>query len=416
MEKSTRWIRLLGWVTAAGSSAALFDLVMSTRASGDYMPGGPVSGDNAAPAIAALMHGDLAGYAAHQPTMGATSLLLRAPMLWLAHAVHGDPLLGYQLGAFICLLPLALFAGWLVARRSAGPIERLSSGIVAVLLVLGPVVQDGVSAGHPESVLKGVLTVVAVVAALAGRTRWAGVVLGLAIGAKPDALIAVPAVVVALPERRWETLGIAAAISAVLVLAPPLADPAAFASALHGEGVTHAVNDLSLWWPLGGAVHFASGALAPGHLLPLGLSRSGASIIAALVVVPILGWRYLRSHRRGLQTDALALLALLGLVRCLCDSTHLEYYWFTALMPLGAWEVIRARRLPVLTAISSLAIDLLSDASPHFDPVAVNAVSVGVMVLLTWYLSRAAFDSETAPATDPHATNAHATASRVSAV
>ena len=55
------------------------------------------------------MHGDSAGYAAHQPTMGAASLLLRAPMLWLAHALHdGDSMLGYQLGALICLLPLGL--------------------------------------------------------------------------------------------------------------------------------------------------------------------------------------------------------------------------------------------------------------------------------------------------------------------
>ncbi|HEV3056388.1 MAG TPA: glycosyltransferase 87 family protein [Solirubrobacteraceae bacterium] len=390
---------------------ALFELVSSTHASGDYMPGGPVSGDNAAPAIAALMHGDLAGYAAHQPTMGATSLLLRAPILWLAHALHGNPMLGYQLGAFICLLPLGLFAGWLVARRSAPSIERFSGAIVAVLLVLGPVVQDAVSSGHPESVLKGVLSVAAVLAALAGRTRWAAVLLGLAVGTKPDALIAVPAVLVALPERRWESLGIAAAISAALVGLPPLANPGAFVSALHGESATHAVNDLSLWWPLGATVHFASGALAPGHLLPFGLSRSGASIIAVVVVAPILGWAYLRSRRRGLPTDALALLALLGLVRCLCDSTHLEYYWFTALMPLAAWEVISARRLPLLTAISSLAIDWLSDASPHFDPVAVNAISIGGMVLLTWYLSRAAFGSPAAPATD-----AQATAGRVSTV
>jgi hypothetical protein len=404
--KSTRWIRLFGWVTAAGSCAALLELVFSTHGSGDYLPGGPVSGDNAAPAISALMHGDLAGYAAHQPTMGAASLLLRAPMLWVAHALHGDSMLGYQLGALICLLPLALFAGWLVGRRCSGSIERLSGAIAAVLLVLGPVVQDSVSSGHPESVLKGVLMVVAVLAALSGRTRWAGVLLGLAVGTKPDALIAVPAVLVALPERRWESLGIAAAISAVLVGAAPLANPGAFVSALHGEGLTHAVNDLSLWWPLGATVHLASGVLAPVHLLPFGLSRSGAAIIAVLVVAPILGWRYLRSRKRGVQTDALALLALLGLVRCLCDSTHLEYYWFTALMPLAAWEVIKVRRLPLLTAICSLAIDWLSDASPHFDPIAVNAISVGGMVLLTWYLSRAAFGSPAAAATDAHASDA----------
>lgn len=173
MVKSTRWIRLFGWAPAAGSGAALFELVFSTHGSGDYVPGGPVMGDNAAPAITALMHGDLVGYAAHQPTMGATSLLLRAPMVLLAHALHGNPMLGYQLGAFICLLPLGLFAGWLVARRSALSIERFSGAIVAVLLVLGPVVQDSVSSGHPESVLKGVLSVVAVLAALSGRTRWA---------------------------------------------------------------------------------------------------------------------------------------------------------------------------------------------------------------------------------------------------
>ena len=42
--KPRKWAMLFGWATVAGSCAALFELAMSTRASGDYMPGGPVSG------------------------------------------------------------------------------------------------------------------------------------------------------------------------------------------------------------------------------------------------------------------------------------------------------------------------------------------------------------------------------------
>ena len=70
--------------------------------------------------------------------MGATSLLLRAPMLWLAHILHGNPMLGYQLGALICLVPLGLFVGWLVGRRGVGSLERRSGAVVAVLRCSGP--------------------------------------------------------------------------------------------------------------------------------------------------------------------------------------------------------------------------------------------------------------------------------------
>ena len=75
-------------------------------------------------------------------------------------------------------------------------------------------------------------------------------------------------------------------------------------------------------------------------------------------------------------------------------------------MPLAAWEVISARRLPLLTAISSLASDLLH-ATPraHFESVAVNAISVGGM-LLAWYLSRAAFGSAPVRTADARRTGA----------
>jgi hypothetical protein len=56
-QKSTRLL----WLAALlGAAVILADVAMSVKATGDYVPGGPTAGDNAAPGLYALMHGALA--------------------------------------------------------------------------------------------------------------------------------------------------------------------------------------------------------------------------------------------------------------------------------------------------------------------------------------------------------------------
>lgn len=366
-------------------------VAFSTTSTGDYTTHGAVGGANAGPAIAALLHGNLLGYFAHQPAIGLTSLVLRLPFAGLASLLGGSDLELYRAGAAACLLPLGVLTAWLILDRRSTGIGRPAGLIAAVVLLLNPSVADAVSAGHPEDVLAGVLATGAVIAATRGRAGWAAAMLGLAVGAQPWALIAAPSVLVASPGQRVRTAGIAGGLAAVLVGAAPLADPAAIFRAFHGEGATHLVNAFSMWWPLSSSVHLASGVIAPARALPFGMTRSTASLIGLAVALALLAAGWARSLRRGRACDALALLALLGVVRCAIDPTHLEYYYVAALIPLAAWEVVGQDRLPLLMVLMAAAVALGFGDYARFAPALLNAASSAGTLILIGYLAHRAF-------------------------
>jgi Glycosyltransferase family 87 len=369
-------------------------VALSTSSTGDYQTHGVVGGDNAGPAIAALLHANIAGYFAHQPVIGLTSIVLRLPFAGLASLLGAGELEVYRLGAAACLLPLGMLAAWLVVDRRSERFGRLPGLLAAAVLLLSPAVADAVHAGHPEEVLAGVLATGAVIAATRGHSRWAAVMLGLAVGAKPWALIAAPAVLMATPGQRLRTAAIAGGLAAVLAGTAPLADPAGFFRTLHGEGATHLVNAFSLWWPLSSSVHLASGVVAPARLLPLGMTRSTASVVGSAVALPLLTLGWARARRRGGACDALALLALLGIVRCAVDPTHLEYYYVAALIPLAAWEVVGLGRLPLLTVLATVAVALSFGGSFQATPAALSAASIAATLILVGYLAHLTFHGE----------------------
>lgn len=364
---------------------------LSTTSTGDYTVHGSVGGDNAGPAVDALLHGDLAGYVAHQPAIGLTSLVLRLPFAALASLLGGGGLLTYRLGALACLLSLGLFAAWLAADRRSPTVGRLPGLAAAALLLLSPAVRDAVQSGHPEDVLAGVLATSAVLAAVSGHARWAAVMLGLAIGTKPWAVIAVAPVLVPVPGRRVRTLIMAGGLALFLTAVAPLADPAAFARSLHGEGTNHLVNALSFWWPVSSPVHLASGLHASARALPFGMGRSAASVVGLVLALMVLaiGWASVR-RRRG-TCDVLALLALLGVLRCAIDSTHLEYYYLVALIPLVVWEAVRLGRPPLISALATVAVGLIPTAAGHLAPAVLSAMSIVGTVALGSYLAYHAF-------------------------
>jgi hypothetical protein len=383
-----RSVPLAGAATAIVGAGILVNLTLSTHAMGDYVPGGPAMGDNAAPGLAALLHGHLSTYTAHQPAIGLTSILLRLPFAAAAQALGGGDLLVYQVGALACLLPLALLAGWLVARCTP---RRLAALLAGVLLITSPAVWETVSSGHPEDVLAAVLATAAVLAATRGRAVWAAAALGLAVGTKEWAVIAVLPVLLGLPGRRLAAAAIAGVIAAVLCLAAPLADPAAFTRALHTEGTTNLVNPLSLWWPVSASVHLASGALAPARLMPFGLSRAQSSLLALAIGLGLLAAYWWRAGARRPVSDPLALLALFALVRLFGDSTHLVYYYVALVVPLAAWEVVSLERLPWVTACATVAVGLIPRAVALGQPELVWAVSTVATLAVGWYLASHAF-------------------------
>jgi hypothetical protein len=387
---------VLGFAVGVGVLLLLGRRVFFITNAGDYNVAHPVAGDNAAPGIEALLHGNVAGYLSHQPIIGLTTILLRLPFAALASGAGGGIRI-YQLGALACVLPLAFAAGWLVSAREITPGQRVLRLVAAVLVIESPILFQTLVLGHPEDVVAAVLACGAVVAASRGHLRWAAVLLGLAIGAKEWAVIAVPSVMIAAPGRRREVTLIVVGLVALLCGLVWVADPPALVRALHSEGATRLISPLNVLWPLGSPMHLQDGRPLLPRLLPLGLGRTAGTLLAGAVAAPgLIAW-WVHARRRGASCDPLALLALFGVLRCVCDSGLQEYYWVAALIPIAAWEAVH-NRLPLLTALTSLGVMLLSNALWHRPPMElyVGALAGGV-ALIVFFARRAAVVAPRAP-------------------
>lgn len=323
---------------------------LSLRAGATMEPGLDYFSD-ASDAIDALVRGDFAAFLGGQPLMGSFSLLLRAP--FVAPVFHANIETVYFAGALPCLLATVVL-GLALARLAA---ERGQStavqGLVAGLAVINPVTFRALHWGHPEELLCAALCVGAVLAALRERELLAGVLLGLAIATKQWALIAVLPVLLAAPRRQLPLLAIAGAIAAAFYLPGLIAHTDRFGAtteAAAGQGAGGAsTTPWSLWWPLAeiGDSPFGERYMAPGWI--------GALSHPLIVLLPIplaaLLWR--RRDRR--PDDALLLLALLFLLRCLLDTWNNDYYHAPFFLSLLAWETLRRPGVPLLSlAVAAL--------------------------------------------------------------
>jgi hypothetical protein len=350
-------------------------------------------GDNPAPVIQALLHGDLHTAVALQPVMGGFSMLVRAPFVALANALGGSQLAAYRLGVLPCALALVLLGAAVALRSRRG---LLAGAALMALLVLNPVSASALWGGHPEELLGGALCAGAVLAAAGERNTLAALLLGCAIATKEWTLLAVgPTLVAARPRARVRLVLVAGAVAAPLVLALPLADPHAFLAAARDVGRLRLLSDTDWWWPFASShtvlVHV--GRAASVHTLyhlPLGLSRSGVSWLIPLLSLP-LTLLYARRPRTGDRAEgALALLALLLLLRCALDPISMLYYHAPFVAALGAWEATRRRELPLATLAASVLLWAAIDhgAATH----ALRAASYAAITLpLAGILAAAAF-------------------------
>ena len=279
------------WLADTMTSTALVGLVafaavdFTSTQVGDYVPAEAVQ--NPAPAIQALADGSVSGFVDLHPVMGSFSLLLRAPVIALSDSLGGDRLLGYQLGALVCFIPALILGGWLAREIQAQGRSRLEATVFGVLVVINPITLDAVHMGHPEEVLGGALSVLAVVCAARGRSMLAAVMLGLAIGTKQWALLALlPALFVAPAAARLRMAAVAAAIGIVLAVAAPAADWHDYREKAHTLGLSTTVSHYSAWTGVSRPVDI----VVPGfdgpatiHRLPGGLSREDISLMIPVV-------------------------------------------------------------------------------------------------------------------------------------
>jgi hypothetical protein len=327
-------------------------------------------------AIDSLARGDFKAFFATQPLMGSFSLVLRAP--FVAAVFHSSESTVYLAGAVPCILAtlaLGMALGRVAADRGASPGVQ---GLVTGLCVINPLTLRALHWGHPEELLAGALCVGAVLAALRDRELFAAVLLGLALATKQWALLAIPPVLFAAGGRRVALTAVAGTIAAAFTLPFLVADGSQFASTAEtaaGQGSAATMTTpWNVWWPLSTLTAIPGTGLR--YFAPEWVARvAHPGIVAAAIPLSLLLWR--RAGRR--RDDALLLLALLFLVRCVFDNWNNDYYHVPLVLSLIAWETVRhAGRPPYL----SLAVILAAGLSFWPDQTQIFAGSVEHAALL----------------------------------
>jgi hypothetical protein len=237
--------------------------------------------------------------------------------------------------------------------------------------------------GHPEEPLAGALAVAAVLAASSRRGVAAGVLLGLAVATKQWGLFAALPVLMLARGQRLRVLGAAAAVGAALVLPMFAADPSRFVDQnFHTASAQLGVTPTNLWWPFHGTGRDpATGLLL--NVIPSGLRElSHPLTVVVVLALSVLYWR--RSADRH-PNDALQLLALLFLIRCVLDPLAISYHHAPFVVAMAVFEGLRRRGLPLVTLISIAALLLLGKVASLGKPDLMNAL------YLAWALPTVAY-------------------------
>jgi hypothetical protein len=338
--------------------------------------------NEAAPAFRALVGGHVTRFLQLLPAYGG-SLELRAPFALLPGLFGGGELAVYRLVALPCLLAGAALGVWLVGRMRADGRSRLARTVALGLCVANPLTLRALELGHPEELLGAVLCVAAVLVASRGRPIWAGLLLGLAIANKPWALLAVGPVLLALrgPGRvRLTALVVAGAVAAalltpMLIFHSPGASPAGVAVATQ-TGVIFQPEQV--YWFAGQAGHVVrglDGLVKPGYRTPPSWLGGLAHPLIVLIAIPLT----LLCLRRRRPHDALLLLALLLLLRCVLDPWDAVYYPLPFVLALLAWETAARREPPVGSLAASALVWAIWEWLPaHAGADLISAASMAV--------------------------------------
>ncbi len=323
----------------------------------------------AKPAFEALTHGHVLEFLRLAPAYGG-SLVERAPFALLPGLWGGGELAVYRMVALPCLLAVAALGVWLVAqlrRPGAGgigiPASRFARGVALGLCVANPLTLRALELGHPEELLGGALCVAAVLFAARERPVWAGLALGLAIANKEWALLAIGPVLLALPSRRALCMACAAAVAAFVLAPLALVGSSGFVASTRGAAAppSSIFQPWQAFWFLGRhgpVVHGLFGVAKPGYRTAPGWVGTISHPLIVAVSLPLTALAWGRG-RRG-QSDALLLLALLLLLRCVLDTWDTVYYMIPFVLALLAWESLGERRRPALLALSCTVLGWVS--------------------------------------------------------
>jgi Glycosyltransferase family 87 len=288
--------------------------------------------------------------------MGPVSLLLRAPFVAL---VYDQSLtLVYFAGALPCVA--AVVAVIIAVRRRMVALGRPQAALALVLVagLLNTGLFRALHWGHPEELLGAALCVGAVLAALRDRTVLAAILLGLAIATKQWAFVAGIPVLLAASRRQWLIVLVTGVVVGALTVPGMVMAPAAFVE-VHEQAVAApgATGPASVWWLVSSdrtAAERASSLPGFAYEIPAGLAALTHPLIV-LVTIPLGLLFWLRRGRSG-RGDALGLLALVLLLRCILDPWNNDYYHAPFLLALLAWEAVERSGWPRMTLFAAAAL------------------------------------------------------------
>lgn len=322
----------------------------------------------ARPAVEALVHNHFTDFLRLAPIYGG-SLLERAPFALVPGLWGGGELAVYRMLALPCLLAAAALGLWLVLRMRSNGSSTLAQAVALGLCVANPLTLTALEIGHPEELMGGVLCVAAVLLASRGRPALAGLALGLAIANKEWALVAIGPVLLALPARRMLCASLAGAVSVALVAPFLLVGASVLSSGVHGvtSAPTAIFQPWQVWWFFahhGPAVHGLFGALKPGYRsAPAWIGTiSHPLVLAAAAALSLPLWLGARTRERPRrrnvlsETDALLLLSVVLLARCMLDTWDNVYYPLPFVLALLFWEALSFRRPALLALLSAIAV------------------------------------------------------------
>ena len=353
--------------------------------------------------IDALARGDWQEFFANQPLMGSFSLFLRAP--FVAAVYHQSAPMVYMAGALPTIAALAALAFWLLRWMKRNGRSDAEQAMVAVALLLSPLSVRAIHWGHPEELLGAALCVASVIVAARGRGVVAGLLLGCAIATKQWGVLAALPALAAAPAHARVKLVAVTALTAIACTVPMLAgnperfmqvqraassaDPQYILDGAKGSGLPGAhVTPNNLYLPFAFSYEHELGTI---YLQDARISRLSHPLIILLAVpLTLLLWR---RGRPGVR-QALQLLALLFLARCVLDPMSLDYYhvpFLVSIAAVAAFGTARDARFALLS-VAGLAI---AYAVPTFsmyelsrDAYAKNAVYLAIVLPLAWVLAR----------------------------
>jgi hypothetical protein len=355
-ERTLAWLREQGpWIALAVGAALIVAWVsLGQWEWNDYDA-------EARPALDALLAGHLSQFLNLAPAYGG-SLLIRSPFAAIPKLWGGGELSEFRAAAAPCLAAAVVLGVWLAGRVRRRGVSLLAAALVLLLCVANPITFAALRIGHPEDLLGAVLCVAAVLLGMNRRPLLAGALLGLAIGNKAWAAVAIGPLLLALPDRRPRAL-LACAVVAGAVLAP-FALAGSTALGAHADGAANTgnlFNPWQWWWFLGSHGHAAvgsTGAVKVGYRTPPGWIGSVAHPLIVAISVPLtLACFWVRGRGLGPRSrqEPMLLLMLLLLLRAALDPWNNDYYILPFLIVLVAWEGLYCDRLPVLSLLAALA-------------------------------------------------------------